>query len=526
MKEHVDNLDATPSKRLYLSIIADYDVNKAICELVDNALDIWVRNGRAVNLNIDIVLDKNQQRIDVLDNAGGIPSTDLSFVVAPGHTSNAESDETIGIFGVGTKRAVVALAQEIKIRTRQKSDTFQLEFNDGWIAQNDGWELPVYKVSPISTDTTQIELLKLRKTITDETVSQLNQHLGAAYALFLRDERLKISLNDQAVKPITFENWAFPPRYEPRIYTGILKTQDGREVRVRATAGLTMESSPAGGEYGVYFYCNDRLIARALKTFDVGFAAGLSGKPHADISLARVLIFLNGEARLMPWNSSKSGVNPSHDVFLSLRDWLLQVVKDYTSLSRRLSKYEGGWPEHVFKYTTGSFVGVAVPDFPSANASYLPPLPDSKPRYARVVQHTNKIISNKKPWTTGLYESIIAVDWILKQSLEQKNRIALILLDSTLEIAFKEYLVNDSGVAYSDQRLQAIFADRTQVHAEIMKVATVSAENWKKIKHYYQMRCQLVHRRATVAISDGEIADFRKIVETVLQKLFRLKFAR
>ena len=38
MKKQIDTVDATPSKRLYLSIIADYDLNKAICELIDNAL--------------------------------------------------------------------------------------------------------------------------------------------------------------------------------------------------------------------------------------------------------------------------------------------------------------------------------------------------------------------------------------------------------------------------------------------------------------------------------------------------------
>lgn len=63
MKQEVDVLDATPSKRLYLSIIADYDTNKAICELVDNALDIWTLGGRSSPLRIDVVIDKIQQRI-------------------------------------------------------------------------------------------------------------------------------------------------------------------------------------------------------------------------------------------------------------------------------------------------------------------------------------------------------------------------------------------------------------------------------------------------------------------------------
>ena len=49
----------------------------------------------------------------------------------------------------------------------------------------------------------------------------------------------------------------------------------------------------------------------------------------------------------MPWNSSKSDINSSHEVFLAIQNWLVHVVKDYTSLSRRLNKLDGGWPESV-----------------------------------------------------------------------------------------------------------------------------------------------------------------------------------
>jgi len=526
MKQEAQVLDATPSKRLYLSIIADYDINKAVCELVDNALDIWTLGQRATNLAIDIDLDQNQQRIGVTDNSGGVAQADLSNIIGPGHTKTSELDETIGIFGVGTKRAVVALAQQVRIYTRQNGDTFLIEFDDDWIKQSDDWKLVAYRVDPIPEGTTQIELVKLRTRITENTIEQLRMHLSATYAIFLKNQMLHLSLNRTKVTPMTFENWAFPPDYEPRIYNGDIRTQDGNKVHVSATAGLTTESSPAGGEYGVYFYCNDRLIVRALKTFDVGFATGLSGKPHADISLARVIIKLNGPARLMPWNSSKSEVNPSHQVFQSMRSWLLQVVKDYTSLSRRLSKAEGGWHENIFKYPSGNTVEVAINDFPNANTSYLPPLPEAKPRYGSVMKRMNKNVSAQRPWTTGLYESVVATDWILKQSLEQKNRIALIILDSTLEIAFKEFLVNDSGTHYSDKNLLGIFAQRHLVHQEVKKYVRISKSAWKKINHYYRIRCQLVHQRVTVAIPDPQIDDFRNTVETVLKKLFKLQFAR
>lgn len=118
MKNQVDRIDAIPSKRIFLSIIADYDLNRSICELVDNAFDVWIRNKKKGTVSVNILLNQTQQTISVEDNAGGLQKSQLRHIVGPGQTGTVPTDETIGIFGVGTKRAVVALAQDIKIRTR------------------------------------------------------------------------------------------------------------------------------------------------------------------------------------------------------------------------------------------------------------------------------------------------------------------------------------------------------------------------------------------------------------------------
>ena len=107
MKDFIENVDAVPSKRLFGSIIADYDLDRSICELIDNALDIWVKNGKKDPIVIIIDIDKNQQTISVNDNAGGVKKSELVYIVSPGQSGNLENEETIGIFGVGTKRAVV-----------------------------------------------------------------------------------------------------------------------------------------------------------------------------------------------------------------------------------------------------------------------------------------------------------------------------------------------------------------------------------------------------------------------------------
>lgn len=109
--------------------------------------------------------------------------------------------------------------------------------------------------------------------------------------------------------------------------------------------------------------------------------------------------------------------------------------------------------------------------------------------------------------------------------MEQRNRISLILLDSTLEIAFKEFLVNDSGNSYSDAKLFDLFSNRSNVQKEVQKYVNFNPELWKKIDHYYRLRNKLIHERATVGISDSQIEDYRKVVQKILNRLFKLRFS-
>lgn len=521
MRKLVDTLEAVPSKRLFLSIIADYDLNRSICELVDNGLDVWVRSGKSAKITIEITLNTDQKTICVKDNAGGLKKSEMKYIVGPGQTGSTPTDETIGMFGVGTKRAVVALAEDIKITSRYKdSKTYQVGFDESWL-KDDDWHLPLYEVDEIAEGTTLVELQKPRVQITEDASNFLREHLSSTYSKFLTNGKVTIKLDGAPLAPKFFEDWSYPPDFHPRHYHGTLLTAEGNPIRVSVLAGLSSESSPTSGEYGVYFYCNDRLIARALKTFEVGFMKGYAGLPHPKIALTKVIVSLNGDARCMPWNSSKSDISTKHEVFRAIHTWLTEVVKDYAAISRI---WMGDWPEKVFKYKSGKIIDVAVDNFPTTKKSYLPPAPKSRPRFGDLVKEANEKIAKQKPWVKGLYEGVIAADLIYKQHLEEKNRIALIVLDSTLEIAFKEFLVNDSGQYYSDVQLMSIFKTRHLVHTEVKKYVTLSEDVWKKVHHFSDLRNKLIHQRATGGISDTQVDDFRSVVEQVLRKLYKLKF--
>lgn len=524
MKKHVEVIDGTPHKRIILSIVSDYDLNRSICELVDNAADIWIKNGKTSSLCIKINFDQNQKTIFIEDNAGGVKENELNYLISPGASSNNADDNTIGIFGVGTKRAVIALSQDIKIITRfKKNKTFQIEFDEVWLRDED-WHLPYFEVNNIDEGSTIIELQKLRVEIGQQEIANLINHLSSTYAKFLDSKNFNIEIDGEPIKSLRFENWAYPKDYCPHEYNGELSFVDGKKVKINVIAGLTTESSPAGGEYGVYFYCNERLIARALKSPEVGFIKGIAGQPHPSLSIARIIVSLNGASIDMPWNSSKSDININHPTFRELQKWLLDIVKNYTSLSRRLA---GEWPETVFKHTEGKIKTVEVVNFKVASRSYLLNLPKVISKYIDIVKQKNSSISKIKPWTKGLYESMIAVDFVKKQRIETKNRIALLMLDSTIEIAFKEFLVNDvTSVYYSDKDIARIFEKRHLVTDEIKKhipKTEISDDDWKKIKYYYDLRSKLVHERATVDITDSQLEDHKMITEKVLKVLFKLK---
>jgi len=152
--------------------------------------------------------------------------------------------------------------------------------------------------------------------------------------------------------------------------------------------------------------------------------------------------------------------------------------------------------------------------------SYLPVPPASKQKWHQKIIKNNSAVISQKPWAPGLLDSIIAADLIYKSSLEQKNRICLIILDSTVEIGYKEYLVNEKGIGIKP--FKSISDNRALVQAEVNKHLSINPQTIKKIDFYYKLRCDLIHQRATPNITDPQIEDYRVIVEELLKNMFGL----
>lgn len=523
-KREVVTLDGTPDKRLFWSIISDYDVQTALCELVDNAIDQWMGASPRVPLVVELALDADRQLISVKDNAGGVGKSDLRMLIAPGSSRNSPAAATIGIFGVGSKRAVVALAENVVIKTHRNGDkTYQIDVTSDWL-ESPAWDIPAYEIPSIPEGVTSIDLSALRKTFSTSDVDHLKQHLGETYGWFLEQKDCRISVNGESIKPLGFESWAYPPGFAPQRAVFDVNLAGSGTIKVGMTVGLIRDRDPEADNYGVYFFCNHRLVVKELKVREVGyFVSSEAGVPHPDASLCRAVIRLDGEAKLMPWNSSKTGINYSHPLFHAIRPALIQLVTQFSSLSRRL---KDDWEEKVFKYSKGHIQQADETSVAQGKKLILPPLPKVNKPHAETLKSRNAATIADQPWTLGLVEAVAAVTILSRQKLETGNRIALILLDSNFEIALKEFVVHRSDLfppkTYTDAKIKELFDKRYKVISEVSGKVNIPKKLLDKAKHYYDLRNKLIHERATVGITDSDVENYDNTIREILQILFGL----
>lgn len=290
--------------------------------------------------------------------------------------------------------------------------------------------------------------------------------------------------------------------------------------------GVRRDRDPSSENYGVYIYCNNRLIAKELRMREVGYFVGSeAGVPHPDASLCRAIVRLNGPAKLMPWNSSKTGINFGHTCFAQLRPTLIQLVAHFSSLSRRL---KDDWDGRVLKHANGEVQEVPAEQVGAGKKLVLPPLPRVQKRHHEQLRARNREVIAAKPWTLGLVEAVAAVDIIARQRLDTRNRIALLLLDSNFEIALKEFIVHRTDLFdpkfYNDAKIAELFEKRHKAISTVISKTPIDAGLLERARHYYILRNKLIHERATVGITDTDVDNYREAIEQILTHLFDLQF--
>lgn len=516
------SIDATPIKSVYLSIISDYDLRTAICELIDNSIDAWRAAKRSDALEVKINIDVDQQSLNIIDNAGGVSKSDLKVLVSPGSSSETPVPDPIGVFGVGSKRSVVALAERIRITTRHKNEvTHRVQYDDDWIQDPESdWTLQVQVVEDIANDSTEIELTKLRVRVEREDVEELKAHLSVTYANYLEQENIYLVVDEVLIEPMFFAQWSFNSEYPPRTFRKTLPNRQYGSVDFRITQGLTVEEGTLTGDYGVFIYCNRRLIARALRSGEVGFMTGLAGIDHHAMNLSRVIVEFDGPAKLMPWTSKKDGIYYGHPTFQSVKHDIINSVINATKWSKALKRDFGS---KVEPFKTGAVVEESLPASEPIK-SRLPSPPRVRRDFNENIISINRGLTLSKPYIRGLYESVIAEEIICKKkTLTQRNRMSWILLDSVVEMGCKEYRVYEDPHKIGDEALKKL--TRLELQHQTSKTLMPGDPIWVRFEYNYHRRNSFIHHKADVTVPDVDVEQFRHDVRRFLVNAFGIKFS-
>lgn len=350
---------ANPTKAFFVRMLTrDISLEDCILDLVDNSVDgAWQSAGEIpsdlvvdtslADYRIDITFDENG--FEIVDNCGGISLDDaINYAFTFGRSDEQEPpDYTVGVYGIGMKRAVFKLGREITVESTYVDSggakaSFLVPIHvDSWMGSNDrSWDFDIEENQIADEAGVRIRVRELteetRSRFSDPTYARtLRRELGRDYMIPLM-RGLRIFVNHREVSGWSLElraNDSFSPMREQYL--------DG-DVQVQIIAG--MASPPPDDREpderkkedisGWYIICNGRVVLAADTTAITGWGDALP-KWHRQYSgFAGVVIFTAEDPELLPMTTTKRSVDVSSRVYQRAKARMQKPARawiDYTN---------------------------------------------------------------------------------------------------------------------------------------------------------------------------------------------------
>jgi hypothetical protein len=357
-----DRADASPTKRFFVSMLTrDISLADAILDLVDNCLDGALRSadGREVDYSKHSVrIQLSDDQFSIEDDCGGIPravAKNYAFKMGrvPGDDRDSER-ETIGMYGVGMKRAIFKMGRDALVRTRHGTDTYEVPISAAWL-DDPGWEpLPIREpTKTLDRPGTIIQVRKLYEGVArhfqnDAFQNEVRAAVAEHFTMFLQ-RGLTVELNGIAVKPVYVEVLVSTKANGPAPYV-YQTTIDG--VQVSITVGLntsrptSIEDEQTGFDEkrssrtaGWTVLCNERAVIVGDKSRLTGWGDGVPMYHDQFIVITGIIEFRATTAEMLPVTTTKRALDTSSNV------WLESLVKMKEGM-RVWITYTNQWKNH------------------------------------------------------------------------------------------------------------------------------------------------------------------------------------
>ena len=354
--------NANASRAFFVRMLTrDISVEDCILDLLDNSVDsAWKAHGRQPLTikdgpdfsQVRIDLDFDPERFSIVDNGGGMSlKSAIDYAMTFGRNEpdpDNTAEYSIGVYGIGLKRAIFKIGRTIQIRSthgsgKQKiSFAVPIEVND-WVKDTStDWDFPIMDAKPLPSNGLEIVIDNLTElaslTFEDiEFAGTLMETIGRDYALHLH-HGLQVYVNGDLVVGEVYrfyESDGFVPQFD-----SWSETIDGKNVDVQIVAGLAFPPSDSNeptdlGERqrksGWYVACNGRIVLAADKTLLSVWGDDFPAWHPQYTGFLGLLAFTSDHTELLPLTTTKRSVDLSSIVYRRARPRMKETTRAWVS---------------------------------------------------------------------------------------------------------------------------------------------------------------------------------------------------
>ncbi len=355
-------LSGAPTKRFFVSMLPrDIELDDAILDLVDNCVDGAMRQQRE-KLKSDRPYEKyrcdlkiSETEFVLKDNCGGIPNDYLEVAFRLGRT-NMDMDSnlpTIGMYGIGMKRAIFKMAKDAKVTSRSPERAVEVRYDAEWLnPEREEWDLPFKDIKTNDDLGVTIQISELRPEVfnrfsRDTFLDGLRDRLGQHFA-YIMGKGFVITLNDDEVQPETvqliFSDDIKPYDYEANVKGVKIKVTVGFYRNLTRQSELEEATDPeetdplarATDEAGITVICNDRVIVISDKSTISGWGIVNTPRYHPQFrAITGLISFSSDDAKLLPISTTKRDLDTDSDIYQPARNAAIDGIRLFVGFTNR-----------------------------------------------------------------------------------------------------------------------------------------------------------------------------------------------
>lgn len=364
------DIPANPAKAFFVEMITrDIELQDAILDLLDNCVDGIRRSGKVGSekpyAGYYAHINFSEDEFTIVDNCGGIPkeiAEKYAFMMGRPAKDKENKAGTIGVYGIGMKRAIFKMGRSCVVHSHTKKNTFEVGITRAWLENDSDWMLKAKEAKPVlKHHGTRIVVSDLHTTIRSEFAegSEFSQKFAGivrdAYSLLL-EKGFEVRVNNVRVASklpvLLWDKSAKVDALRPYIYEAEIEG-----VSVFLAVGFrekpeipTNEESDAKARYssedaGWTIVCNDRVILPYDKTRQTGWGWGGVASYHTQFIAITGFVIFDGNPADLPMTTTKRGVDANLPLYTTVRERMQEGLLKFTKFT---NDWKGFDTSHIF----------------------------------------------------------------------------------------------------------------------------------------------------------------------------------